>query len=281
MSDPFAGFLLKHKKGKGAGNSDSGDDSQQSDDSEQDDETSEKEADDAQTVDTENHKIAGAPATDDAIQHVKDVAESHQEDKNAEKGAEHLLRLIRTGSSRSKASGKVSASGKARAEPKLHPGMFHESRRGRSKAVSASDLSSIASSSAHIKSAKGSQSKSHQALAAHHVSRQSLAQRNALVVTSGLQGIPELHIRQAKDAEERTTGQISHTRRSAARVGDAGEQGDEAEAMRTLRNMRADAAQKTPGHFESVKGGTIQKAAAVPPQLPTESYFAYKWRISH
>ncbi len=46
------------------------------------------------------------------------------------------------------------------------------------------------------------------------------------------------------------------TSQNRVRVGDAKQEGDEAEAMRTLRNVQQDAAQKVPGHFETVKGAT-------------------------
>lgn len=68
MSDPFASFLLKPKKGakddKAAGGSS--------------DETAEEEADNAQPVDQEHGKIGGANATPEAIKHVKDVALTHK-----------------------------------------------------------------------------------------------------------------------------------------------------------------------------------------------------------
>mmetsp|Transcript_13972 Transcript_13972/g.33173 ORF Transcript_13972/g.33173 Transcript_13972/m.33173 type:complete len:179 (-) Transcript_13972:37-573(-) len=59
MTDPFASFLLKPKKGKKGPTA------------------PEQEADDAQPVDTEHHRIIRSRATGAAIKHAQDVAASH------------------------------------------------------------------------------------------------------------------------------------------------------------------------------------------------------------
>mmetsp|Transcript_41720 Transcript_41720/g.65144 ORF Transcript_41720/g.65144 Transcript_41720/m.65144 type:complete len:187 (-) Transcript_41720:118-678(-) len=66
ISDPFASFLLKPKKAKKARGSRG-----------RDDEAPEQQADDAQPVDREHHRIGSAKATDAAIQHAQDVAMTH------------------------------------------------------------------------------------------------------------------------------------------------------------------------------------------------------------
>ena len=70
LSDPFASFLLKPKKGQKGKKARATQGSSS-------DETPEQQADDAQPVDEEHSKIAGANATPQAIQHAKDVALAH------------------------------------------------------------------------------------------------------------------------------------------------------------------------------------------------------------
>jgi hypothetical protein len=120
--------------------------------------------------------------------------------------------------------------------------------------VKSADIAGIASSSAHIKAAR--QGDSSKAGLAGQGAPQSLAQRKALVVTVGNQGIPELHVRRIHDDVQKSAQNKAHVITSKARQGDAKEEGDDAKAMETLRNMRADAVQKNPGHFETFQGGS-------------------------
>lgn len=103
-----------------------------------------------------------------------------------------------------------------------------------------------------------------------------------LVVTSGRSGIPELHI----SSRARTT-QTSKSHTAADRTLENPSKEDNLEAMRTLENAQKDMLQKVPGHLEPVRKADAQGLggnsgdAAVSKQRPNESYFAYKWRISH
>lgn len=77
LSDPFASFLLKKKSGAG--------DSAEGDAARPQGSGADGE-DDAQAVDEEHGKIAGAHATPEAMQHAKDVALSHRRGRVARSG---------------------------------------------------------------------------------------------------------------------------------------------------------------------------------------------------
>lgn len=101
-------------------------------------------------------------------------------------------------------------------------------------------------------------------------------------MTSGRSGIPELHIR-----SRASTTQISESHVAGVRTPANPSKEDNLEAMRTLKNAQKDMLQKVPGHVEPVRkadaqglGGNSGKGV-VSKQRPNESYFAYKWRISH